>query len=665
MRRLSFWFLLLLAIFCLYVVTELFRSYRAVETGLEERVRVGVKTLEDHMERTFGEIESTMLSLDDLCQSGSVMPATNELEVHRRLKAVVGRLPQINSAVLVDLYGTVAAEATIYPSSRRNVGDRPYFTAPLQGSADGLFIETPIISRLTGLPIFTASIALRDVQNQVCAVLSVAVNPTYFEHFYALFLGQDRGVISLHLADGRFLVRFPTDARMADNLTPAEDHKGRHGVLAGRAEFDGIKRITAYRKSDRYPLMIRYGIDQHTVWVRWRSEVGGFLLLAGAFLLLFGFAWFSTAMRHRQLANEKRRLDLIIRSANLGTWDWDVRVPYLTINRLWADMLGLDPAHHQHTLSSWEERIHPDDRDRVQAAVHAHLAAETEQYACEYRMRHADGRWIWILGAGQVVERDGQGQAIRALGIHLDISQRKAMELELERSNAELKQFAYAASHDLRQPLRMVNSYVQMLERRLQDKLDDDTRKMMHYARDGALRMDQMLVSLLEYSRVGRVGQPQALIDSRARLDEALHFLAPAVKAAQATISITGDWPQIWASPDEMTRLFQNLVDNALKYHAADTAPEVRISVEPDRSGWRFIVSDNGIGIDPAQAGRLFTMFQRLQTREKFDGTGVGLAICRKIVERHGGQIWVESAGEGLGSRFCFTLPQPPEAMPS
>jgi len=662
-RRLSFWFLLLLATFCLYVVTELFRSYQAVETALRERVRVGAITLQDHVERTFGEVESALLALDDLCQSGAILRASGEFDAHRRLKAMVDRMPQINSAILVDLYGTVSAEAVVYPSDRRNVADRQYFTAPLQGSADGLYIEPPILSRLTGKPIFTASLALRDVQNQVCAVLSAAIAPSYFEEFHALFLGQDRGVISLHLADGRYLVRYPNQDGIYEQSVPADEQQGVNGIFVGLSSVDGVARITAFRKSDRYPLMIRYSIDHDMVWIKWRSEVGGFILLATAFLVLFGFAWFSTAKRHQQLASEKRRLDLVIRSANLGTWDWVVSDTQININSRWAEMLGLDPQAQQQTMLSWEERIHPEDRAMVRAAVNAHLAGETEQYACEYRLRHADGRWIWILGAGQVVERDSQGRALRALGIHLDISHRKAMEVELERSNAELNQFAYAASHDLRQPLRMVNSYVQMLERRLHDKLDDDTRKMMHYARDGALRMDQMLVSLLEYSRVGRLGQPQTIIDSRARLDEALHFLTPAIKATQASVTITGDWPRIWASPDEMTRLFQNLIDNALKYHPADQSPTIAISVEPDPTGWVFTIADDGVGVDPSQVSRLFIMFQRLQTREKFDGTGVGLAICRKIVERHGGRIWVESAGEGQGSRFCFTLPRPPEAV--
>ena len=227
----------------------------------------------------------------------------------------------------------------------------------------------------------------------------------------------------------------------------------------------------------------------------------------------------------------------------------------------------------------------------------------------------------------------------------------------LARSNAELEQFAYVASHDLRQPLRMVNSYVQMLEKRLAGQLDEDTRRMMGFATEGARRMDQMLVSLLEYSRVGRTGEPMAMLDTRQAVDEALRFLGPAIAAAHAHVAVAGEWPRLHASRNEFSRLFQNLIGNAIKYRAPDREPEIVVRAAQSDGHWRFLVADNGIGIDPAQFDRLFRVFQRLHSREQYEGTGVGLAVCRKIVERHGGRIWVESDGEGRGARFCFELP--------
>jgi light-regulated signal transduction histidine kinase (bacteriophytochrome) len=228
---------------------------------------------------------------------------------------------------------------------------------------------------------------------------------------------------------------------------------------------------------------------------------------------------------------------------------------------------------------------------------------------------------------------------------------------ELRRSNDELEQFAYAISHDMRQPLRMIASYQQLLEKALNDKLDDDTRQYLHFATDGAKRLDQMLVALLDYSRVGRKTEPPALVSSREMLDEALLYLKPDIDAAHAAIHIEGDWPKLHASRDELVRLFQNLIGNAVKYRDAGRTPEVFVSGKIADGHWKVRISDNGIGFDPTQTSRLFQVFQRLQSHAKFEGAGVGLALCRKIVEHHGGHIEAESAGDGQGSSFAFDLP--------
>ena len=246
-----------------------------------------------------------------------------------------------------------------------------------------------------------------------------------------------------------------------------------------------------------------------------------------------------------------------------------------------------------------------------------------------------------------------------------DLTDRKEAEKELLRqktalqeSNAELEQFAYVASHDLRQPLRMISSYLQLLDKKHSERMDEESRQMMRYARQGAKRLDQMLVSLLDYSRVGRKSEARSMTSSRQAIDEALKFLQPAIEDREAQIRIQPfDWPKVFASPDELTRLFQNLISNGIKYCIPGTRPSVELSVEQEGRQWKFCVADEGIGIDPEQADRLFRMFQRLQTRTKYEGYGVGLAVCRKIVEQHGGSIWVESKGENQGSRFYFTLP--------
>jgi PAS domain S-box-containing protein len=238
-----------------------------------------------------------------------------------------------------------------------------------------------------------------------------------------------------------------------------------------------------------------------------------------------------------------------------------------------------------------------------------------------------------------------------------DITDRKEHEKELLRSNAEMEQFGYAVSHDLRQPLRMVSSYLQLLEMNLGAQLVGETRDYIDIAIDGAKRIDQMLSALLDYSRVGRMGEPSQWIESRALLDEALKFLQPAIAEAQAIVTINGDWQKLFVSRDEMVRLFQNLVGNAIKYRIAGRVPEIALTGKTTNKEWHLCVADNGIGILPSQIFRLFNVFQRLQTRDAYEGTGIGLALCRKIVEHHEGRIWAESNGEGLGSRFYVVLP--------
>ncbi|MDD5754639.1 MAG: PAS domain-containing protein, partial [Methylococcales bacterium] len=253
--------------------------------------------------------------------------------------------------------------------------------------------------------------------------------------------------------------------------------------------------------------------------------------------------------------------------------------------------------------------------------------------------------------------KDSTGKITGILSISRNITERKQMELELQRSNADLEQFAYAVSHDMRQPLRMVTSYLSLIEMALAEKLDDETRQFLNFAIDGAKRMDAMILSLLDYSRVGQRTEPLTLISSRAAVDEALAFLKPEIETSGGRVEISGDWIDVVANRDELTRLLQNLVGNALKYHDENKPPVVDVSASATSYTFRVEIRDSGIGIAPNQIDRLFKVFSRLQIRSRFEGTGVGLALCRKIVEHHGGTIGVESEGEGLGCVFWFELP--------
>ena len=227
---------------------------------------------------------------------------------------------------------------------------------------------------------------------------------------------------------------------------------------------------------------------------------------------------------------------------------------------------------------------------------------------------------------------------------------------ELGRSNADLQQFAYVASHDLQEPLRMVSSYTQLLARRYQGRLDADADEFIAYAVDGATRMQRLIQDLLAYSRVSTGSQPFEPTPMGAVLSYAMDNLLSAITESQAII--THDrLPTVRGDAKQLAQVFQNLLSNAIKFHG-DQPPRIHIAAQRKQDAWMFSVRDEGIGIDPQFAGRIFVIFQRLHTRAEYPGTGIGLAICKKIIERHGGRMWVESEA-GKGATFWFSIPDP------
>lgn len=359
------------------------------------------------------------------------------------------------------------------------------------------------------------------------------------------------------------------------------------------------------------------------------------------------------------LRESEERLGIALRAANMGIWNLVPGENILTWDAFMGPLFGLPLGQAPLGAEAFWDLIHEDDKARVQETVVTALLCRAEYYD-EYRVVWPDGEVRWVATRGRV-HRDANDVPVRMAGACWDITDRKRDETRLRelaedlgQINADLEQFAYAASHDLQEPLRAVAGCVQILERRYGDTLGEDGREVIGHAVDGARRMQTLIEDLLAYSRVGTRQKRFDAFPLGAALDEALMNLHVAIEETKAEVAHE-ELPDVVADRGQLRQLFQNLVGNAIKFRGPD-APRVTVDCAREPGAWRIRVRDNGIGIAPEYAERVFQVFQRLHTRREYSGTGIGLAICKRIVERHGGRIWVEAAAGG-GTAFYFTIP--------
>jgi signal transduction histidine kinase len=296
------------------------------------------------------------------------------------------------------------------------------------------------------------------------------------------------------------------------------------------------------------------------------------------------------------------------------------------------------------------------ERPIAQLAVDARLVSEGD---FGHAVRAGGCRETQDLGAD--VDRMRERIAAELAASRAAESGLQERTLELQRSNAELQQFAYVASHDLQEPLRKVASFCQLLQRRYAGQLDDKADLYIEYAVDGAKRMQQLINDLLAFSRVGRIAGDQVPVPSASALDQARANLSEQIEQQGAEIE-SGPLPVVRAEEALLVAVFQNLLGNGLKFRGAEP-PRITVTAARDGDFWRFSVTDNGIGVPPEYADRIFVIFQRLHDRQTYPGTGIGLALCRKIIEYHGGTMWLDT-GHSPGARLCFTLPADPAADP-
>jgi PAS domain S-box-containing protein len=360
--------------------------------------------------------------------------------------------------------------------------------------------------------------------------------------------------------------------------------------------------------------------------------------------------------RERALREERNLIERIVETSPVGIATLDADGGFDIVNDRTEEILGYAPD----ALADPERRtavlkpITTDGERLAPEAIPSYRIFEQGEtiHDAEIGLERPNGERVWVSVSGVPMRDDGE--VTGAVITFADVTERIEYKRKLEESNERLEQFAYAVSHDLQEPLRMVSSYLQLVEDRYADDLDGDAREFIEFAVDGADRMREMIDGLLEYSRVETRGDPLEPVDLNDVVNGVLDDLQVRIEERDADIEAE-TLPGVEGDASQLRQVFQNLVSNALEY-SGDEPPRVHVEAERNEDEWVISVSDDGIGIAPDDQNRIFEVFERLHSREEHEGTGIGLALCRRIVERHGGDIWVDSAPGG-GAAFSFTLP--------
>jgi PAS domain S-box-containing protein len=362
----------------------------------------------------------------------------------------------------------------------------------------------------------------------------------------------------------------------------------------------------------------------------------------------------------KEIIHVNERFELASKATSEVIWDWNISSDKIYRSDLFFTSLGYENLDEINTSKFFGTIIHPQDAEEVTRDVEKTLQSNRLFWEKEFRIRKADGNYIYINDRGYI-QRDNTGKAIRVIGATQDVSKRKQTELELlvanqslATANEELKAFAFLASHDMREPLRMISSFMSLLEKKYKNELDDKAHQYIAFAIDGAKRLTNLINDLLEYSKVGFDIDNIEKINTRALIQEVIELKSDLIRESNAQL-IIGDLPNIMGIKTPIQILFQNLIGNAIKYRKEDIDLIIKVSGKVEEDFLEFCIEDNGIGIETQYLDQIFGILKRLHPKEKYPGTGMGLATCRKIVTQHGGKIWAESQ-IGMGTKFSFKL---------
>lgn len=640
--------------------------------------------LSANLQLNIHEIEITLDIICDAYQRESIKGKVNAAAFNAFMSRRVERQTTITAIRVTNADGDVLYGTDMPKDKIINYSDRDYFKEVRAAPSGTMIMAAPMIGRITQKRQIAFAKRLEDANGKFAGVVVIPMGIDTLTHTLAATKLGPHDTVAL-LSNSQIIVRYhpgiPSDAAAGKALTaPALLDL----IKSGKTEapyhavsgVDHVLRTLYFRKIGTLPLNIVVGLSDYDYLSEWRHAAVEAAAYCVAFMLLTILVGGSGYLRWREyeIANralrateaklwvETARMKQLLRTSSDGIHILDDQGNLIMASDSFYRSLGYSQNQPPPlTVCDWDAQWSPEQMPEILK----HLLHRSETF--ETRHRRTDGTFVDVEVSSSGVALDGMQYLYCS---SRDITTRKAAEAKLieanaaldaqakklQSVNAELEQFAYVASHDLRQPLRMISSYLELIKMRIGQDFDDELKMFFAFAIDGAKRLDRLILDLLDYSRTGRdmVLEPVSLSEI---VTETLADQGPLIHDGDGQITIAPNLPVVLGTKVDLSRLFQNLIGNALKYHPADRRPQIDIGWRDDGENWLIWVKDNGIGIAASDYDRAFMVFQRLVPKNEYEGSGIGLAICKKVVDRLGGKIWIEST-LGVGSTFFVSLPK-------